>query len=405
VTLAVGATGCSHGGKQATDGGPPPPTSCRSSLDCSLSQVCDTTAGLCVDCLADVDCADTTKTCVATMCRTKCASDRTCTPLGLLCDLATSSCVRCVTSTDCASGLSCQAGACVSGATGAGGAGGGSPGSGGAIGSGGATGSGGASGDGGATGSGGAVGAGGGTGTGGAAGTGGATGSGGTAGTGGTTGTGGGTGGATGSGGATGTGGTTGTGGSAEITCSTMFVATTGGWVTVPTAPGGTCWHGYAYNFGDSIGTTATPGLTNTYASCGTVCALGATGTVAPSTAANNYGGYVGIGFQLNQPLTGGTATATVTPKGSGLTVSFSGNTGALAVRAQLTDGTTTWCRTVTTSPVTIPYSSFNTKCYDAPPDGTAYAKQPVNAFQLVVVGGVTATDYSISLTSVVENP
>src|SRR4029077_21297728 len=68
-------------------------------------------------------------------CPTRCASDRTCTPLGLLCDSATSSCVRCVMSSDCGSGQSCQAGACVSGrsrgARGGGGAGAGGAGGGG----------------------------------------------------------------------------------------------------------------------------------------------------------------------------------------------------------------------------------------------------------------------------------
>jgi hypothetical protein len=46
----------------------------------------------------------------------------------------------------------------------------------------------------------------------------------------------------------------------------------------------------------------------------------------------------------------------------------------------------------------------FNTKCYDSPPDGTAYAMQPINAFQLQVAGGGTAGSYNITLTSVVEN-
>jgi hypothetical protein len=142
-----------------------------------------------------------------------------------------------------------------------------------------------------------------------------------------------------------------------------------------------------------------------TYTNCGAVCPLSATGTLAPSTYDNNYGGYVGIGFEINQPMTAGAASSTLTPKGSGVTVAFSGSTGSLALRVQLTDGATTWCRTVTTSPVTIAYSSFNTACYDTPPDGTAYAKQPISAVQLLVIGGSTSTSYSISLTSVVENP
>ena len=54
---------------------------------------------------------------------------------------------------------------------------------------------------------------------------------------------------------------------------------------------------------------------------------------------------------------------------------------------------------------VTIPYSSFNTKCYDSPaPDGTAYAKNPISAFQLQVPGGSAAGTYTIALTGVKEN-
>jgi hypothetical protein len=53
-----------------------------------------------------------TKTCVANACRTKCASDKVCVPLGMLCDVGTGSCVSCLVSSDCPSGQLCQGGAC-----------------------------------------------------------------------------------------------------------------------------------------------------------------------------------------------------------------------------------------------------------------------------------------------------
>lgn len=244
-----------------------------------------------------------------------------------------------------------------------------------------------------------------GTGTGGIRGTGGTTVStGGIRGTGGTTtGTGGTT---TGTGGTivTGTGGTTSTGtGGTTTTCSPTFQPTTGGWVTAP-ASGGTCWHGYAFNFADAM-STITPPASMTYASCSTVCSLTAMGMVAIANAANNYATYAGIGFNINQDLSGGTAAPTLTPKGTGLTIAFTGTTGSLPLRAQLSDGTTNWCYAITgTSPVMIPYGSFNTKCYDSPPDGVAYAKNPINAFQLQVAGAATAGTYNIALTGVTEN-
>ena len=241
------------------------------------------------------------------------------------------------------------------------------------------------------------------TGTGGSH-TGGSTGTGGiiTTGTGGTH-----TGGVTGTGGVvtTGTGGitTTGTGGTTTVTCPTTFEPTTGGYVLMP-ASGGTCWHGYAYNFADAM-STITPPTSMTYATCGTTCALTAMGMVAIANAANNYATYAGIGFNINQDQSGGTAAPTLTPAGTSLTITFTGTTGSLPLRAQLSDGTTNWCYAITgTSPVTIPYASFNTKCYDSPADGTAYAKNPINAFQLQVAGAATAGTYNIALTGMKEN-
>ena len=227
--------------------------------------------------------------------------------------------------------------------------------------------------------------------------------------TGGSTGTGGThTGGSTGTGGivTTGTGGTivTATGGTTTVTCPTTFEPTTGGYVLAP-AHGGTCWHGYAYNFSDALGTTVTPPTTNTYATCTTTCPLTAMGTVAAANAANNYATYAGIGFNINQDSSGGTAMPTLTPQGTGVTIAWTGTAPAMALRVQITDGTTRWCYSITgTSPVTIPYASFNTMCYDSPPDGTAYAMQPINAIQLQVAGQSAAGTYNIALTGVTEN-
>ncbi len=203
----------------------------------------------------------------------------------------------------------------------------------------------------------------------------------------------------------TGTGGTTTTGtGGATMTCSATFTPTTGGWVSAPAA-NGTCWNGYAYNFADALGTTITPPTSMTYASCTTTCPLTAMGTVAAANAANSYATYAGIGFNINQTQGSGSGTPpTLTPAGSGLTISFTATT-SLALRAQISDGTTNWCYAITgTSPVTIPYGSFNTKCYDTPADGVAYAKNPISAFQLQVPGGATAGAYTIALTGVQEN-
>ncbi len=82
----------------------------------------------------------------------------------------------------------------------------------------------------------------------------------------------------------------------------------------------------------------------------------------------SNYS-YAGMGFNLGQPL-GGTTNTPVTPRGTGLTFNFSNaSTGTgLVLRAQVTNGTTTWCTNITSSPAVVPYSSFTVNCYNTPP-------------------------------------
>jgi len=250
----------------------------------------------------------------------------------------------------------------------------------------------------------------GGTRTGGSTGTGGVNpGTGGTH-TGGSTGTGGirGTGGITTSGtGGTivaGTGGTTttGTGGSTAVACSPTFQPTTGGWVTMPAKSG--CWNGYAFSFTETpnCGSTITPA---DFSTCSTTCALSASGTVGAATAANSYCGVVGIGFNINQAQ-GATTGSTLAPTGTGITVTFSETAAALPFRVQLRDDSTgtNYCYQATGTSATIPYGSFNTKCYDTPADGVAYAKQPITSVQILIAGGAAATPFTMALMNVQEN-
>ncbi|HTB61700.1 MAG TPA: hypothetical protein VLC06_27760 [Polyangia bacterium] len=248
----------------------------------------------------------------------------------------------------------------------------------------------------------------GGTHTGGSTGTGGfvTTGTGGTH-TGGSTGTGGirGTGGITtsGTGGTivTGTGGitTTGTGGTTTTSCSS-FGVTAAGFVSMP-AVGGGCWSGFASDGGDA-GSTIAPGA---FSTCGMPCMLTMTGMLNASVSPN-YAGYSYLGFNIGQDSVGG-AAMTVTPQGSGLTVTFTNTSNAPTVRVALNAdaaGTTSYCAAVTSSPATIKYSAFTEQCYNATP-GPAYAKTPIISVQLSVPGGATTAPVNITLVSVVENP
>jgi hypothetical protein len=269
-------------------------------------------------------------------------------------------------------------------------------GSGGNNNSGGSTGSGGSQNKGGSTGSGGSgVSSGGTTGSGGAKG--GSTGSGGARG--GSTGSGGtvvSSGGTTGSGGSvsTGSGGssTTGSGGNTQVACTTAFDVSSAGFVTMP-VKGGTCWSGYAYTYGDTYGSTFLPMTPTSLMSSGMIVAV--SGTMYS---------YVGLAFNLGQTNSGGTTNTPVTPTGTGLTFQYTATNPAMtSLRIQITDGTTIWCATAVNGQ-SIPYTSFNTKCYDSPPDGTAYGKQAINAIQLQVAGGMGSGAYTLAITSVTEN-
>jgi hypothetical protein len=131
---------------------------------------------------------------------------------------------------------------------------------------------------------------------------------------------------------------------------------------------------------------------------------LSASGMIATATSTNSYCAVVGLGFNVNQ-VGGATTGSPLTPTGTGIKVTFSESAGTLPFRVQLRDEATGtgYCYTATGTSAMIPYGSFNTKCYDSPPDGVAYAKTPFTSVQILIAGGMTAASYSMSLVSVQE--
>jgi hypothetical protein len=286
--------------------------------------------------------------------------------------------------------VSCTSGDTVSGGTGSGTGNSTGSGSGGTTGSGNSTGAAGSTARGGTTGTGNVTGQGGNTARGGTTGTGNVTGQGGTTGVGNTTG----------QGGTTGTGNVTGTGagGTTAAACGSSFSVNPTGLVTMPSVGG--CWSGYAYDGGDATSTI----LPGSFSTCGMPCNLTMTGTVGSATMANSYVGNAYLGFSLGQVPPATTPTV-VTPRGSGITVTFT-NASASMLRVQLnadSTGTTFWCTNVTTSPAVIPYSAFMQQCYNTPP-GPAYAKQPILSVSLSVPGQAAAAAVNVTLVSVTEN-
>ena len=118
------------------------------------------------------------------------------------------------------------------------------------------------------------------------------------------------------------------------------------------------------------------------------------------------YAGYSYLGFNIGQDASGSANTA-VTPKGSGITVTFTNTSAAPVVRVALNAdaaGATSYCAAVTSSPATVKYSAFTQQCYNPTP-GPAYAKTPIVSVQLSVPGGATSVSVNVTLVSVVENP
>jgi hypothetical protein len=203
--------------------------------------------------------------------------------------------------------------------------------------------------------------------------------------------------GAAGTGNTSGTSGSSGSGGSAgrsSVACDASFAIGADGFVRAPTASGD-CWHGYASSGGDP-GSTWMP---TSFGACGMGCMLRLSGTVNAANEQTNYAGAVFVGFNLRQSA-GSSMRNTVVPTGTSLVVDWVNAGASPEVRIQLAAGSsssTRWCAILTTSPATIPYTSFNTECWQGGV-GTAYAKQPIDAVQLVIPGGATPAAFDVTL-------
>jgi hypothetical protein len=114
-----------------------------------------------------------------------------------------------------------------------------------------------------------------------------------------------------------------------------------------------------------------------------------------------NYS-YAGIGFSIGQ--TGSGTPTLVSPTGNGLTFNVTNSTSGTGVimRAQVTDGTMTWCHDMTTFPATLTWADFKVTCYG--PVGPAYAKQPIKGIEVNIAGGTGAGTINLTINSITEN-
>lgn len=118
-----------------------------------------------------------------------------------------------------------------------------------------------------------------------------------------------------------------------------------------------------------------------------------------------DYSGNAMLGFNLNQPADGELATFTPTLAGLQLNVT---NLGAspLRIQIQAQDGATNdqgrWCAVVNGSGGFIPWTDFNTACWDG--SGAAYARQPIVSAILLIPGTTdVAIPYDVCLNELAQ--
>jgi hypothetical protein len=161
--------------------------------------------------------------------------------------------------------------------------------------------------------------------------------------------------------------------------CTNTFHVDSTGYVT---APGGSCWQGYASTSAGE-NTTVSP---SSFASCGSPCSLCFSGTVG---ATEDFSGLAYLGFsmaQLADRSVKGNGTALI---GSSITVDVSNPLG-VPLRVQLSGNSSTrkWCKDISgqTGTIEIPFGAFVTECWDGG-EHLPITTESINAISLVVPG------------------
>jgi len=147
-------------------------------------------------------------------------------------------------------------------------------------------------------------------------------------------------------------------------------------------------WSGPVLAEGVLAGTTLNPANYDARAEGAPFCLQGQVANDVPM----NFRGVARIKFLLSQAA--GAAPAAVTPQAGGLAFTFTRTTGSL-IRVMLhapagtqlpanPDGSIPegWCYAVpeVQGQVFVPYTQFNTTCYERTPTGATYARQPIEA-------------------------
>jgi CubicO group peptidase (beta-lactamase class C family) len=168
------------------------------------------------------------------------------------------------------------------------------------------------------------------------------------------------------------------------------FMIDDGGYVTSGS------FHGYAWTWA-AEGAVINPTDFSTVVAGGQLCASGLL-PVDPT-----YNHVAQLGFDVNQAQQGpDSVSSTMAPSGNGIRVRVT-NRGKSPLRVTLsgangeTDPNDWWCAALPTESAVIPWSAFNTACWDG--SGTAYAGQPLRVLGILVpssAGSATSFDFCL---------
>jgi Glycosyl hydrolase family 12 len=145
-------------------------------------------------------------------------------------------------------------------------------------------------------------------------------------------------------------------------------------------------WHGYAFTSANGAGSTIMPMNFEARMPGQGLCASGTVGAAA------DYSGTALVGVNLNQPMGAGGPMPIMMSK-AGVFVQVKNNASS-TLRVQIQgpngdkDAMDRWCAPLMGTSGFIPWSTFNTACWDN--SGTAYSGQPIVAAMLLVPGGAT---------------
>jgi hypothetical protein len=117
------------------------------------------------------------------------------------------------------------------------------------------------------------------------------------------------------------------------------------------------------------------------------------------------------VGININQDMGPSTAVGSIVPTLDGLNISITNNAGGqLRVQIQgpngATDATQRWCAPIPGNGGFIPWTAFNTACWDN--SGTYYAMQPIVAVLVLVPGsttGPTVFDFCVNTIGPATDP